>query len=113
MKVTVKVSMTDQFRRGVDIYVGRTRSALCPVESMLAYLAKRGTGEGFLFKFHDGRLLTKERFIKAVREVMSTAGIDAKLYLGHSFWIGAATMAGRKGLSAEKIQALGRWESSA
>ena len=113
MKVTIKASKTDQFRKGVDIYVGRTRNTLCPVEAMLAYLAKRGTSEGLLFKFEDGHLLTKERFIKAVREALSSAGIDAKLYSGHSFRIGAATMAGRKGLSAEKIQALGRWESSA
>jgi len=80
---------------------------------MLANLAKRATGDGLLFKFKDGCLLTKERFVKAVREALSWAGIDANLYSGHSFRIGAATMAGRKGLSAEKIQALGRWESSA
>lgn len=91
--MTIKASKTDQLRKGVDIYVGRMRNALCPVEALLAYLAKRGTGDSLLFKFEDGRLLTKERFVKAVREAMSRAGIDTKLCSGHSFKIRAATMA--------------------
>ena len=66
-----------------------------------------------LFRFEDGQLLTKERFVVRVREALSQAGVNAKLYSGHSFRIGAATMAGRKGLSSEMIQTLGRWESLA
>ena len=112
-KVTIKASKTDQFRKGVDIYVGRTRNTLCPVEALLAYIARRGTAEGPLFKFEDGRFLTKDRFVKGVRDALSQAGVDASQYSGHSFRIGAATTAGRKGLPSEKIQTLGRWESSA
>ena len=50
-----------------------------------------------------------------VVEALTAAGIDAKKYAGHmySFRIGAATTAARKGISAEKIQTLGRWESAA
>ena len=48
-----------------------------------------------------------------VREALSKAGVNEKLYSGHSFRIGAATTAGQKGISSEKIQTLGRWESSA
>ena len=72
---------------------------------MLAYVARRGTAEGPLFKFEDGRLLTKDRFVKGVREALSQAGVYASQYSVHSFSIG--TRAGRKGLSSEK------WESSA
>ena len=113
VKVTIKASKTDQFRKGVDIFVGRTRNALCPVEALLAYVARRGTEDGLLFRFEDGRLLTKDRFIKGVRDTLTQAGVEAKQYAGHSFRIGAATMAGKKGLPSEKIQTLGRWESSA
>jgi hypothetical protein len=74
--VAKKLSKTDQFRKGVDIYVGWTRNALCPVEAMLAYIARRGTGEGPLFKFEDGRLLTKDRFVKGVREALTKAGVN-------------------------------------
>ena len=113
VKIRIKASKTDQFRKGVDIYLGRTHNPLCPVEALLAYIAKRGKEQGMLFRFEDGQLLTKERFVVRVREALSQAGVNAKLYSGHSFRIGAATMAGRKGLSSEMIQTLGRWESSA
>ena len=110
VKVRIKASKTDQFRRGVDIYVGRTHNQLCPVEALMTYVARRGKQQGPFFRFEDNRLLTEDRFISKVREALTQAGINAK---GHSFRIGAATMAGRKGLSSEKIQTLGRWESSA
>lgn len=113
VKVRIKASKTDQFRRGVDIYVGRTHNQLCPVEALMTYVARRGKQQGLFFRFEDNRVLTKDRFISKVREALTQAGIDAKAYAGHSFRIGAATMAGRKGLSSEKIQTLGRWESSA
>ena len=113
VRVRIKASKTDQFRKGVDIFVGRTNNVLCPVTALMSYVARRGCAQGPFFRFEDHRLLTKSRFIAKVREALSSAGIDAKPYSGHSFRIGAATMAGRKGLSSEKIQILGRWESSA
>lgn len=112
-KVRIKASKTDQFRKGVDIYLGRTYNQLCPVEALMTFVAIRGKEQGFLFRLEDKRLLTRDRFVARVREALSTAGVNAKSYSGHSFRIGAATMAGRKGLSSEKIQILGRWESSA
>ena len=93
--------------------MGRTHNQLCLVEALLAYIAKRGKEQGLLFRFEDKRLLMKERFVTRVRGALSRAGVDEKLYSGHSFQIGAATTAGRKGLSSEKIQTFGRWESSA
>ena len=41
-----------------------------------------------------GRLLTKDRFISKVQLTLSEAGVNS----GHSFSIGAATTAGRKGV---------------
>ena len=112
VKVTIKASKTDQFRKGVDIFVGRTRNALCPVEALLAYICSTERNGRWPF-VQDGRLLTKDRFIKGVRDTLTQAGVEAKQYAGHSFRIGVATMAGKKGLPSEKIQTLGRWESSA
>ena len=95
------------------VYVGRTDNDLCPVVAILAYIACRGTDSGFFFRFKDGHLLTKDRFVAAVRRALSEAGIDASAYSGHSFRIGTVTTAGKKGVSAEKIKTLGRWESAA
>ena len=113
IKVTIKASKMDQFRKRVDIYVGRTNNELCPVAAILAYVASRGDDSGFLFKFEDGHLLTKDRFISHMRLALSDAGIDSSSYSRHSFRIGATTTAGRKGVSSEKIKTLGRWESAA
>ena len=39
---------------------------------------------------------TRQRFVSAVRGALVKAGIQAQLYAGHSFQIGATTTAGRR-----------------
>ena len=58
----------------------------------------RGKKTGPLFVFKDGRPLTRQRFVAAVRDALSQAGIAANSYAGHSFRIGAATTAASRGL---------------
>ena len=113
LKIRLKASKTDPFRKGVDVVVGRTNNKLCPVSAMLSYLVVRGNQPGFLFHFQDGKLLTKNRFVEAIRSVISKLGLNPRDYAGHSFRIGAATTAGACGLSDSTIQMLGRWSSSA
>ena len=45
----IKVSKTDQFRRGTTIVLGATAADLCPVSALLDYLAARGGAPGPLF----------------------------------------------------------------
>ena len=111
--VKLKVSKTDPFRQGVHIYLGRTDGELCPVGAILSYMVKRGTEDGSLFSFGDGRLLTRDRFVAAVREALVASGVNPSHYAGHSFRIGAATTAAGCGLQDSLIKTLGRWESSA
>ena len=85
MRIRLKLSKTDPFCNEVDIFLGRTKNQLCPIEAMLAFLAVRGDKKGFLFTFADGSLLTKGRFITRVRQVLQKAGVDSKQYSGHSF----------------------------
>ena len=113
LKLHLKASKTDPYRRGVDIVVGRTNTKLCPMAAVLAYLAIRDSSPGFLFKCQDGRLLTKSRFVNQVREALKEAGFDPTTCAGHSFRIGAATTASACGLNDSTIKMLGRWSSSA
>ena len=113
VRVSIKQSKTDPFRRGVDVFVGRSSSPLCPVAAVLDYLCLRGMEAGPLFSFQDGRPLTRPRFATAVRAALSDAGHDASKYCTHSFRIGAATTAASKGIEDSVIQALGRWGSLA
>ena len=91
-------SKTDPFRLGVTIHVGKTGSKLCPVAAVLSYLVVRGMGEGPLFRFRDGRALTRSALVSQLRKALSSAGFDPSKYAGHSFRIGAATTAAACGV---------------
>ena len=113
MYIRIKASKTDPFRLGVTIAVGKTMDQVCPIKAMLPYLAIRGAREGPLFQFSSGSFLSRQRFVDEVRRVLSAAGVNATLYSGHSFRIGAATTAAQVGIQDNVIQTLGRWKSSA
>ena len=113
VRITIKQSKTDPFRKGVDLYLGRTFADLCPVISLLNYLLIANATKGPLFRFKDGRLLTRQRLVSVVKEALQKAGIDQSKYNGHSFRIGAATTAAAKGMEDSIIKTLGRWSSVA
>ena len=84
---------------------------LCPLAAVLSYMAMRRPGNGPLFRFSDGRSLIRERFVAKVREVLQQIGIDQTKYCGHSFRIGAATTAAKKGiqrLTNKNVRTLGK-----
>lgn len=113
VSIHLKKSKTDPFREGVRVTVGKTNNEICPVVALLSYLAIRGAGPGPLFRWKDGRPLTKDHFVRAVRSALTKADLPAAQYSGHSFRIGAATTAATVGIEDSLIQTLGRWKSSA
>ena len=113
IRIRVKQSKTDPFRKGMDLYIGRTENDLCPVAALLQYLVYRGDKRGPLFMFQDCRFLTRQRFVDGVRSAIREAGVDDSQYCGHSFRIGAATTVARQGLEDSMIKTLGRWRSLA
>ena len=106
LSVRLKASKTNPFRKGIMLYIGRVSSDLCPVSAILAYLLCRGKKNGPLFLFTDGRPLTRQRFVTAVRDALRRTGVNAGCYAGHSFRIGAATTAAARGLEDSTIQML-------
>lgn len=112
-QVIIKALKTDPFRSGVAICIGRTNNDLCPVVALTAYITIRGFKEGPFFLLENRTPLTRECFVKMTREQLTAAGVDAGHYLGHSFRIGAATMASAYGVDDSLIQTLGRWKSAA
>ena len=110
--VTINQPKTDPFRKGVDLFIGKTGRELSPVTALLGYLVERGSRPGPLFLFRDGRYLTRQRLVTAVREALQAAGLDELRYCGHSFRIGAVTAAAR-GMEDSVIKTLGRWRSLA
>jgi len=113
LQVQIKASKTDPYRQGVTLYIGATGTDLCPVTAVVSYMMDRGTKPGPFFTRTDGRYLTREYFVSAVRTALTAAGLTAKNYAGHSFRIGAATTAAQQGLQDSLIKTLGRWQSIA
>ncbi len=91
--IKIKASKTDQFAVGTTVYIGRTSNDLCPVAALLGYMAVKLPGEGPLFISACRAPLTKDAFMRQIKEALRQAGIDAAGYKGHSFRIGAATTA--------------------
>ena len=111
-KVHIKCSKTDPFRMGCDIYVGRGEGPVCPIRALGNFLALRGSSEGPLFTFSDGRPLTRQQLSSTVQSILHSAGYTGS-YSGHSFRIGAATTAAARGVPDHLIKTLGRWSSDA
>ena len=73
VRVHIKASKTDPFRRGVYVYLGKTGNELCPVAAVAAYMVVRGSLQ--------------------ICWSNIAHGMDVSQYSGHSFRIGAATAA--------------------
>ena len=83
------------------------------MEAVLDYMVRRGQQPGPFFVLESGQFLTKERFVKAMHEALTSLGYNCSLYAGHSFRIGAATVAAQHGVQDSLIKTMGRWESAA
>ena len=112
LRIHVKASKTDPFRKGSTIYIGRGAPPLCAVEAVLAYLSRRGNASGPLFLFQSGEPLSRPVLNRWLSNIMEVAGVQGK-FSSHSFRIGAATVAARNGVPDHLIQTLGRWSSDA
>ena len=66
IQIHLKVSKTDQERKGLSIFIGKTGDDICPVAALTAYLVTQDRGDGPLFQLKDGTPLTKDRFIHHV-----------------------------------------------
>ena len=95
------------------MYVGRSHKKLCAVSAVLAYLVICCPAPGPFFVFEDGGVLSRQRLVTELSTALQEVGLDPSPYKGHSFRIGAATVAAKAGLSDSLIKTLGRWKYSA
>ena len=107
----IKQSKTDPFRQGIDVFVGATRKAVCPVDTLLLYLEVRSSTAGLLFIHADGIPLTRASLVSRLKQALCQVGIQPDTFNRHSFRIGATAAQG--GVEDSLIQTLGRWKSDA
>ena len=115
VRLRIKQSKTDPLRQGVDIILGATSicTTICPVQAILHYLEVCSPAPGPLFMFQLGSPLTCSALVSHLQAALQSAGFSPAAYTGHSFCIGAATMAAKCGVEDSLIQTLGRWKSAA
>ncbi|XP_011404126.1 PREDICTED: uncharacterized protein LOC105312864 [Amphimedon queenslandica] len=106
---------TEPFGTGTTVFLGKTGVAgLCPVRAILNYLRVcPSLNQGPLLIFPDWSPLTRDVFVKHLKDTLAARGIDQRWYSGHSFRIGAATSTAQAGVPDHLIKALGRWKSEA
>ena len=113
----LKRSKTDQLGHSTPIRIFKLNSPISPYEPLVHHLSIRRSQNAApsdpLFTTESGSVVTRSWFHNHLRSVLTQAGYDAKTFSGHSFRIGAATTASRKGVPDSTIQTLGRWTSQA
>ena len=108
--VWLKRSKNDPFAVGARVSIGATNQSVCPVTVLLGYLAIHPKRSGPLFIFQDGSTLLREMLVSSLRQVLLDVSMSTAQYSGHSFYIGAATMAAKLGAFIKKM--MGRLKSS-
>ncbi len=91
LEVRLKASKTDPYCKAVSVYLGVAGSEFCPVAAILNFMVRRGATPGPFFTFSDGRYLTRDNFVSNLQRVLQAAGLDSRMFAGHSFRKGAAT----------------------
>ena len=76
IRVRIKGSKTDPFRKGCFIHIGLGGHPLCTVQAMMSsYLVSRGDAPSPLFLFMNGRPLTRTNLTDWLRQIMASAQI--------------------------------------
>ena len=87
LRIRIKASKTDPFRKGCFVHIGRGSFPLCAVQSLLAYLTLRGDRPGPLFLFQDGRPLSRSLLTAWLRRILPSAKHPRQTSRAHSFFV--------------------------
>ena len=84
-----------------------------PAAIVKDFLHIRGSEPGLLFVLPGNRMYCRRQFDKRLKNLLSLCGLSSSSFKGHSFRIGAASLAASQGKSDAQIRAAGRWASDA
>lgn len=106
--VTVRRSKTDQEGKGETVFLPETRSSLCPVAHLRAWLEAGNISTGPLFRSVDrlgnvGERLSDRSVSTIVRQASKRAGLPEGQWSGHSLRAGFVTDLARRGASTRSI----------
>jgi site-specific recombinase XerD len=116
VRVTIRHSKTDQEGAGATVAIVRG-SVACPVEALKAWLGAAGITEGAIFRRVNKadkvlpERLTAQSVALIVKAHARRAGLDPRLFAGHSLRSGFLTSAARRGASIFKLIEVSRHKS--
>jgi len=111
MKIVIRFSKTDQLGKSTTMIIeGNPMSTLCPVQAAKDFIESRGQYAGPLFCHFNRLFLSRFQFNKVLSSALKFINSE-KHIRPHSFRIGGATHAICKGMTYEKVQEMGRWQS--
>ena len=115
VRLHLKFSKSDPYGAGVDILLFEIGGNLCPYRRMREYLDMRSVGKSSpkspLFVNAAGSALCRAEYLHFLNTLLTAAGVDNKLYNGHSLRRGMATECCNRGISDAVIGQMGRWKS--
>ncbi len=98
----------------VTITITQVPSSLsCPILLLRHYAGLRGNTPGPFFCLQNGHPVQPTDFNATLKKAQTRAALSDRRITSHSFRIGAATYAASHGYTAQQIQTMGRWKSSA
>ena len=95
------------------ITVVKQSPPLCPIEAMSDYIHLRGKTDGLLFIMENREPISRQQFQIHFTRSCILCDLPITSFKGHSFRIGAATLAAQRGYSDTQIRLMGRWNSNA
>ena len=114
IKIIITAFKHNTDRKPFEILIEREETLpFCPVQAMVEYCKTRGALPGPLFCQQNLAPITVYQFNTELSRCLHFCGLDPSRYKGHSFRIGAASLAADNGFSDAQIRTLGRWKSDA
>lgn len=114
VEIILRYSKTMQIAHPITISLSQSSPQdICPVLSLQSYLSSHKHSSGPLFQLNSGSPVSYHFVAHNLQKTVTFIGLDSHFYKGHSFRIGAATEAAKRGLSQTEIQKLRRWKSDA
>lgn len=114
IKIIITTFKHNTDRKPFEILIEREDTLpYCPVQALVEYCKLRGALPGPLFCQPNLAPITVYQFNTELSRCLQFCGLDTRRYKGHSFRIGAASLAADKGFSDAQIRTLGRWKSDA
>ena len=106
-------SKTDALGKGVGIRLAANNDkSICPVDTVSRFLSIRPPVPGLFLVHQNGGPLTKYQFDAVLHKCLKNLGLQNMRISSHSFRIGAASEAARRGVCESAIKEMGRWKSN-